>query len=230
MNAGRAVEAEAAGLARRARHPVDVAEIRDAAQQAERGEARGFRGEMHDELRHPQHLGRGLRTHCGCEVLASGHQREQSSTRRRDFSRIEHRARIFQHGDQDGTFPGALDATQMRVDRCEIGGAADLGHEQPEGAGPACRLRIVERKLAGIDPHEHFRAVAADGRHGISESRACGELLMRGDGILEIEDQRVGAALMRMSEEFLGARRHIEQRADHAAAPCRRSAAIASAS
>jgi hypothetical protein len=132
-----------------------------------------------------------------CKILASGHQREHPRARRCDFSRVEHRGRIFQHGDQHGAFPAALDAAQMRVDPDEIGRAADFRHEQPEGAGPARRLGVVERKLAGVDPHEDFCAVAADRRHGVLEPRAGGKLLLRGNSIFEVEDQRVGAALVR---------------------------------
>jgi hypothetical protein len=192
-------------------------------------------GEMHEELGQAQHLGGRLGPHRGRHVLTAGNERESATARCSDRARIEHRAGILQHRHQCHRSLArylAFGDVEQLINSRELGRALHLGDEQPEGARPARGVRVVEGKPRRdrVDAHEHGRAVAADRRHRVLQGIPRARLLLRRHRVLEIEDDGVGAALVRLGKETLGAGRDIEERADHAAAFDARSAAMPAAS
>ena len=106
-----------------------------------------------------------------------------------------------------------LDAVEKSGQRKQAAGAAHLRHEQAEGAGADGRIGIgADHVDIGIDAHEDDGAVAPHGLDGLRELGPRRHLLGGRDGILEVENDGVGAALMSLGDEAVRRYRHIEKR------------------
>ncbi len=92
-------------------------------------------------------------------------------------------------------------------------GVVHLRHEQAERAGTARRIGVgADHVDIGVDAHEDDRAVPPDRLDGVRELGARRHLLRGRNGVLEIEDDAVGAALMRLGDKTIRRHRHIEKR------------------
>ena len=88
-----------------------------------------------------------------------------------------------------------------------------LGEHQRGDAGDHRGFQIAHQQAPRtVDPHQHVAAVARDLRDGVGDQRAGVRLLRRCDGVLEVEDDAVGAAVGAGTHEFLRGDRHEEER------------------
>jgi hypothetical protein len=93
-------------------------------------------------------------------------------------------------------------------------GAHDLGQHQRryarhDGCGD---IRYGEGERA-IDAHHDIGSALGNSRDSSGNGCPCGRLVCRQDGVLEIEDDGVGAARMRLCYETLGRYGYEEERA-----------------
>jgi hypothetical protein len=83
-------------------------------------------------------------------------------------------------------------------------GAVDLGQHQRRHTRNDRRLEVAHQQPPGpVDAHQHIGAVARHARDGIGYQRARALFLRRRDRVLQIEDDRVGAAIGTGVDEFL---------------------------
>ena len=170
---------------------------------------------MHQQLGEMQRLRRRLGIERGGKVLAARDQPKDARRRGGNRAGIEHRARVLDHGNERhlGAADAALQLLQQLRERAQPGRLPRLRHQEAEGSGARGRLGVEPpERVLGIDAHEYLCAALGDASHRRCEPRARSGLLCRRDRIFEVENDGVGAALVRPGEEALGACRHIEER------------------
>ncbi len=91
-------------------------------------------------------------------------------------------------------------------------GPHDLGqHQRRDTRHDRCR-DVGDGKIERpVDAHHDVGAALGDARHGIGQGCARDRLVRRQDGVLEIEDDGVGAARMGLRQEAFGRHRHEHQ-------------------
>ena len=89
-----------------------------------------------------------------------------------------------------------------------------FGITRPSTSGPTtASMSRTASDSGAVDAHQHVGAAAAHPRRGRGDAVAGARLLGRGNAVLEVELDAVGAALVRLGDEPLDVRRHVEQRA-----------------
>ncbi len=177
--------------------------------QAERREAAGARGNR-DHLRGP--IERGL---AGCDaeraavVLAAEGETREASAGASDGNGIEHRGGRFQHGNDFGAALG-----KQEPGRDHLLGVLHLWEEDGGDRRLRSRLQVLGEVIGSrIDAHHDDGAQRHEAPRRLRQPRACRGLLRRRHRVLQVEQQRVGAAPVRAGEEALVCQRHEQCRA-----------------
>ena len=119
-----------------------------------------------------------------------------------------------------------LDLVDDLGDEPHMLGAVDLGQGQRQHAGADRRLDVAHRQAQRpVDANHDIGTAARDDLGRLGHQRAGPLLLRGGDAVLEIEDDRVGAAPGRAIDKAPRGHRHEQQRA-----PDRQGALVTAAS
>ncbi len=98
-------------------------------------------------------------------------------------------------------------------DGLDVFGAVHLGEHQRRDARDHRGFEVAHQQAPGtIDAHQHVGALAGDLRNGVGDQGARTFLLRWGDGVLEVEDDAIGAAVGAGLHEFIGGDGHEEKR------------------
>ena len=109
---------------------------------------------------------------------------------------------------------GDLQRIQVVGKQLDIRNTADLRNQDAVKTGADHRRQIAERQAASewVDPHQK-RPVARRCSQKVFHHAARERLAWRRDGILQIENQRVGADTVGLRELALAVGRHKQKRA-----------------
>src|SRR5438552_85237 len=200
------------------RVPVSVA--RDARDVAQRHDACGARGVDHLLLGHEERLLGRLHAVFEREILAADVHRRVALDRHRDLRHAEKRCRRLDHRDEAGVagFETAL-RLELRNDFVEPPQVRRIVHFRDlDGVhvGADRGLEIARRhRVRSVDAHRHVGSPAPHPGRGPGDELARVVLLVGGDAILQVEQDAVGAAGVRLLHVFLDVHRHVQQRAPH---------------
>ena len=111
----------------------------------------------------------------------------------------------------------ALDLGQQQVEGDDLGGGLDLGqHDLVEPRARAAddldHVLVGPRRVPGVDPHAQDAVVPVLLHDRLDDLGARGHLLVRGDGVFEVEERHVGRDRRRLGEELLRRARRREAR------------------
>ncbi len=144
---------------------------------------------------------------------------------RRDLAHVEDRARRLHHGPQP-RLGRRVDVGQHLDHREDVARLGNLGHQDRIGGDAHGRPQVVHapRRLDGIGANDELAPPVAAGLHRRADAGARRRLRLGRNGILQIEDQRIGGKRLRLLERALVGARHIEDAAAwadvHANPPC----------
>ena len=206
-----AAGALAAELARALGGPLEggeVAKSRDAADEAGGLHADGLadRHQTGDRVEQLEAVGRGLDAQLQAVVLDADAHRGDAVARARDLLDGQEAARRLER-EGEAQVPGrqparALQRVDPRDDRADLRGGLRLGDRQAVEAGMHGGVDVVgEQGGIVVHAHQHLGAAPA-GERRARRARACGRSPSPGrDGVLEVEDDGVGAARVRLLDE-----------------------------
>ena len=102
------------------------------------------------------------------------------------------------------------------VESAQVGRVVHLGHGDRVHPGADRGLEVARRHGIGpVDAHRHVGPAAPHPGRGLGDEPAGVVLLVGGDAVLQIEQDAVRAARMRLFHVFLDVHRNVEQRAPH---------------
>src|SRR5215211_147672 len=197
---------------------VEVAEIRDRADEAER-EAPGRDGGDHDlEARDRASLSACLHPRRDREVARAQPDRDDAGMRAGDLRRVQQAFRPFDPRKEERVAEGQaallLYCGGHLGEREHVLRGVDLRQDERADILVHRGLDVTDRETPRpVDPHEHVDIALDDLGGRLADEPAGAIFLRRRDGVLELEDHGTGAALVRLRDELFRDDRDVEQRA-----------------
>src|SRR5215211_394063 len=197
---------------------VEVAEIRDRADEAER-EAPGRDGGDHDlEARDRASLSACLHPRRDREVARAQPDRDDAGMRAGDLRRVQQAFRPFDPRKEERVAEGQaallLYCGGHLGEREHVLRGVDLRQDERADILVHRGLDVTDRETPRpVDPHEHVDIALDDLGGRLADEPAGAIFLRRRDGVLELEDHGIGAALVRLRDELFRDDRDVEQRA-----------------
>ena len=141
----------------------------------------------------------------------------------RELLGTQHRLRGFDHRPDPDRW-GCVDIAQAMGDFFEILYAGNLWNQNAVGPGLPGHHDVIHppRRIQRVDPDQDLALAVAAGRDGLRNLVARQRLGVRGDGILEIEDEAVGGQIARLFQRPHVRSGHEQQtsaRTDHGVLP-----------
>ena len=140
--------------------------------------------------------------------------------RARDLFGVQDATRRFQHRDQPNmTRRQVALRFQLIDDFCnqpQVIRTFDLGQHKGGDALPDHRFEVANQQAPRpVDTHQHVCPARADLSRRFGDDFPCVLLAAGRNGILKIENDRIGAALRRLGDEPLGGDGHIKHGSPH---------------
>ena len=218
VDARRAAQADGARLQRDPAKRVEVAPVRDHGHEPEREAAGGARRDDDLEARHRVAGAARLDPRGDREVGRAEADRDDPRMRCCDRGRVEQSRRVLDAREEErvpvrkAAFP--LHLVDDLRDRRHVCCGLELREDEATNVRADGRLDVAHGEPPRpVDADEHVGARLTDGRGCVGDQSARAFLLRRRDAVLELEDQRVGAAGVRLRDEPLRGHGDVEHRA-----------------
>ena len=115
-----------------------------------------------------------------------------------------------QHHLARGAAGAAFGQSDQSIDEANLFGRIRLGHDQPGGPGGDHRQHVVQkiRRIEPVDAHGPLEPREPGIAEDVTQCVARRGLAVRGDRVLQVEDERVGQRALGFGEKAFATRRH----------------------